>query len=180
MIVWGGNAGGSALGDGAIFDPSCPGSDCWIAMSSVNAPSPRYGAAAVWTGSRLVVWGGTTNGSDSLDDGAMYDPITDTWMTLSALGAPSARRDALAAYDASTQRLMVWGGTSSGIFLDDGALFEPTTNTWTVPLVSPSSAPPGRAADTGSAVASGGKVFLFGADVFGAYYGSALFQMPQP
>jgi hypothetical protein len=180
MIVWGGNAGGSALGDGAVFDPSCPGSDCWIAMSSVNAPSPRYGAAAVWTGSGLVVWGGTTNGSDSLADGAMYDPATDTWMTLNASGAPSARSNALHAYDASTQRLMVWGGTSSGSFLDDGALFEPSSNTWTVPLVSPSSAPTGRAADTGSAVAAGGKVFLFGADVYGAYYGSALFQMPQP
>ncbi|MEZ5231368.1 MAG: kelch repeat-containing protein [Acidimicrobiales bacterium] len=52
----------------------------------------RSGAAVVWTGDELLIWGGYVyDGRERpLDDGAAYDPITDSWRTLPA--APIAGR----------------------------------------------------------------------------------------
>jgi hypothetical protein len=45
---------------------------------------------AVWTGSRMIVWGGY-DGSYCLNTGAAYDPTTDTWTPTSTTNAPRAR-----------------------------------------------------------------------------------------
>lgn len=34
----------------------------------------RFGHVAVWTGERMLVWGGSGRGRRSLGDGASYDP----------------------------------------------------------------------------------------------------------
>ena len=36
-----------------------PGTDSWTATSTTNAPTARYAPTAVWTGSEMIVWGGT-------------------------------------------------------------------------------------------------------------------------
>ena len=54
-------------------------------MVSNNVPSARYGNAAVWTSTRMLIWGGRNN-NGILNDGALYDPATDTWATLSLGG----------------------------------------------------------------------------------------------
>ena len=87
----------------------------------------RAGAAAVWTGTELVVWGGTDH-KRFFSDGAAYDPDTSRWRTLakSPLGArtvPSA---------VWTGRVvLVWGGAKSGheVF-GDGAAYNPRTDSW--------------------------------------------------
>ena len=43
------------LRDGALYDLA---SDAWSPMSAAGAPSARYDGTAVWTGSRMIVWGG--------------------------------------------------------------------------------------------------------------------------
>ena len=43
--------------------------DTWTPTSLSNAPSPRV-APAVWTGSEMIVWGGTPDGSSYLNTGA--------------------------------------------------------------------------------------------------------------
>src|SRR5579883_254301 len=53
----------------------------WAMMSTVGAPSPRYNASAVWTGSNMLVWGGQDD-NGALGDGASYDPVKDSWATL--------------------------------------------------------------------------------------------------
>lgn len=59
MLVWGGrsdDSGGFAtLGDGARYAPA---SDGWNALPAAGAPSARYGATAVWTGTAMIVFGG--------------------------------------------------------------------------------------------------------------------------
>lgn len=62
LLVWSGAAPGvlggpgEILGDGAIFDPS---SDGWTPVPTAGASSSlQRGAASVWTGSELIVWGG--------------------------------------------------------------------------------------------------------------------------
>src|SRR5262245_40333763 len=64
-------------------------------MSTVNAPSPRSGHTAVWTGTSMIVWGGdsSNNSTPALTaTGGKYFPATDTWLPTSTSGAPPARR----------------------------------------------------------------------------------------
>jgi hypothetical protein len=96
------------------------------------APAPiaaRSGAAAVWSGDELLVWGGYRfDGVERpLGDGAAYDPATDTWRIL-----PDAPIEARA-YPAAVwtgEELLIWGGSDAGRLLGDGAAYRPSTDTW--------------------------------------------------
>jgi len=52
--------------------------DSWTAMSTTNQPTLRTQATAVWTGKKLVVWGGIS-GLNFVGNGGMYDSATDMW-----------------------------------------------------------------------------------------------------
>ena len=90
MVVWGGYGGGSPpdLNTGGRYDPA---TDSWTPTSTTGAPTGRRYHTAVWTGSLMVVWGGT-NGSEFFNTGGRYDPVTDTWTPTAAEGAPSGRQ----------------------------------------------------------------------------------------
>ena len=103
MIVWGGFDGTSWLSGGARFDPVYQG---WTPVSDVGAPSARFHHTAIWTGSRMLVWGGETN--VRLGDGGLYDPAADAWSQVSSAGAPSARSGHTALWTGT--RMLVWGG----------------------------------------------------------------------
>lgn len=102
-------------------------------------PAPiaaREGAAAVWTGSVVFLWGGNDEGwpGGNFADGATYDPRANTWEKLPP--APlSARSDAVAVWTGN--EVLVWGGfTSKGAPEGsrpehaDGAAYNPATRTW--------------------------------------------------
>jgi len=55
MMVWGGFNGTSRLNTGGLYDPS---TGLWSATSSTNVPSARSLHTAIWTGGRVIVWGG--------------------------------------------------------------------------------------------------------------------------
>ena len=135
MIVWGGHYGFPPMGDGARYDP---GTDVWtpLAIDSAGAPSARYQHTAVWTGSRMVVWGGT-DGAD-LDSGGSYDPGTDSWAPISAAGAPSGRRKHSAVWTGT--EMIVWGGSNSAA-LGDGGRYQAQSNTWVPVSVTNAPAP---------------------------------------
>ena len=135
----------SPIGDGGAYNPA---TDTWRPMSNDGAPSPRWGAAAAWTGTKLLIWGGVTSGSPRsrnriLGGGAQYDPATNTWTPISGMDAPSARMDASATW--TGERFLVWGGSGygadggscpKGVHIDldeklDGASSDPSTDTWT-------------------------------------------------
>ena len=52
-------------------------SNTWRAISRANAPSARNFHMAVWTGKKMIVWGGG-NSVALLNDGGIYDPAADT------------------------------------------------------------------------------------------------------
>jgi hypothetical protein len=139
MIVWGGDTNGVLHSGGGIYDPA---GDSWTATPTANAPSARVWHRAVWTDSQMVVWGGGTwNGSDVVDTGAAYDPVTDIWTPTSTANAPSARYRHTAIWTGS--RMIVWGGYQVGSLLNTGALYDPSSTAPglpTVSIVSPSSA----------------------------------------
>lgn len=86
MLIWGGTPqfeGQPQFADGAIFDPV---RRAWRLMSA-SPLSGRYGHSAVWTGSEMIIWGGSPelagdNVPPAFGDGARYDLGEDTWETL--------------------------------------------------------------------------------------------------
>ncbi|MGI8684953.1 MAG: Kelch repeat-containing protein [Acidimicrobiales bacterium] len=131
MIVWGGFAGEespsrSAFADGAAYDP---GTDSWAALPAAPLAA-RAEHVAVWTGSSMVIWGGTTNASGLVADGAAYDPAAQSWTVLPP--APPALRPLRMAPTAVVAggSVLVWGGNGEGGAVNDGAAYDVAAGAW--------------------------------------------------
>jgi hypothetical protein len=149
MIIWGGDVGGAppVTQTGAAYDPK---TRTWTPISMQNAPSPRHSHTAVWTGSKMLVWGGYGATVPAVD-GGIYDPATDTWEAMSTTDQPAPRYAFTGVWAGG--RLVVWGGLgASDTKLGNGGMYDPATNTWS--SVNAAGAPPARflhgATSTGS------------------------------
>src|SRR5438046_5039157 len=82
-----------AVGPSATPTPTPPSSaDTWTATNTTNPPAARAQHTAVWTGSKMIVWGGygeCVGGYCS--SGGQYDPSTDSWTATSITNAPDGR-----------------------------------------------------------------------------------------
>jgi N-acetylneuraminic acid mutarotase len=156
-IIWGGGAMSAYVTNGTFNDGFRynPTTNTWTAISTVGAPTSRFGHCAVWTGTEMIVWGGVNWTQAQYNNGGRYNPSTNTWTTMSTTGAPSARVDMTAVW--SGTEMIVWGGGGSG-YKNDGARYNPTTNTWT--SVNPSGAPAARAVH--SAIWTGSEMIIWG------------------
>jgi N-acetylneuraminic acid mutarotase len=157
-MVWG--APGDTTLIGAGYTEIAIQIDYWTATTTTGAPSVRDFHTAVWTGSRMIIWGGY-NGAQ-VNDGGQYDPVANTWTATTTTGAPSVRSSHTAAWTGS--RMIVWGGYA-GAYLNDGGQYDPVANTWTATTTT--SAPSVRGYHT--AVWTGSKMV-----VWGGYGGSYL------
>ncbi len=132
LCVWGGEADGVALGDGACWTP---GDSAWRSMSAEGALSPRTNVGACWTGRELVIFGGQDAEGDSLGDGAAWDPRSNRWRALSLAGAPRARSRAhlVSLNTTGGPRVLVWGGSGDALALgaEDAARYDPEGDRWT-------------------------------------------------
>ncbi len=129
VFIWGGQGDPALLGDGAALVLNPDGTPvAWQPMNATGAPSPRRRHTAVWTGSRLLVWGGQGAGNAFLGDGKAYDPATDAWEPLPTDGAPSARAGHQALWT-GTEMLVLTGENGSGP-LASGAAYHPGTGKW--------------------------------------------------
>ena len=130
VVVWGGaasSAGGvPALGGGRYR----VGNDVWSAVSTLGqAPAGRYHHVTVWTGSRMLVWGGIGNGFSVLGDGAEYDPASNGWQAMTAASPPAARFRASAVWTGT--EMIVWGGEAGGgVHLGSGGRYAPGAPSW--------------------------------------------------
>jgi N-acetylneuraminic acid mutarotase len=164
MIVWGGS-GGTFLNDGGQYNPgTTPGTDSWTATATAGAPSVRELHTAVWTGSRMIVWGGDNVISPYYsNDGGQYDPVANAWTATTTTSAPSVRFYHSAVWTGS--RMIVWGGLGIGsVLLNDGGQYDPVANAWTITTIA--GAPLGRYFHT--AVWTGSRMI-----VWGGYNGSS-------
>jgi hypothetical protein len=128
MLIWRSAEGLSAGGDERVMAYN-PGADTWRELPP-SGLSVRLGAAVVWTGRGLFVWGGWTRESQAsrLPDGALLDPQTGTWTPVAP--APIANR-ATPAAAITPGGVFVWGGDGpNGEQLADGATFDPASNSW--------------------------------------------------
>jgi hypothetical protein len=125
--------------------------DSWKATSRSNAPDRREWHTAVWTGSEMIVWGGT----GALITGGRYNPSTDTWTATSITGAPTYRELHTAVWTGT--EMIVWGGIG-GDWLNTGGKYNPSTDSWTA--TSTTNAPARRDAHT--AVWTGTEMIVWG------------------
>jgi hypothetical protein len=145
MIVWGGYF--PLANTGGVYDPS---TDTWTPTSLANAPTPRYWHTAVWTGSRMIAWGGRIGNTYEAYGGGAYDPATDTW---TATSDGPGRYQHTAVWTGS--RMIVWGGVSVG---QAGGIYDPTADTWAA--TSTTNAPTATGGHT--AVWTGSRMIVWG------------------
>jgi N-acetylneuraminic acid mutarotase len=157
MIVWGGYNSVTGLNynnAGGVYDPL---TDTWTATSTTNAPTGRRLHTAVWTGSKMIIWGGLDTTFAFTNTGGIYDPVTDSWTPTSVgVNVPSARGTHTAVWTGS--KMIIWGGTPGGISYNDGGIYDPLTDTWTA--TSTTNAPVARYAQT--AVWTGNRMIIWG------------------
>ena len=106
VFIWGGSdSAGGVLDSGAIYSPV---TDTWTPVAKdAYTPTARVLATAVWTGSVVVVFGGSdTTGVTPYKDGALYDPAKNAWSAMPA--ASKARSASLGFWDGT--RAIFWGG----------------------------------------------------------------------
>lgn len=88
MCIWGGWQGiiYELENTGSCYDPE---NDSWDKISLINSPTRRYAHSAVWTGTKMCIWGG--DNGNFLNDGACYDPEKRKWLKITTKNAPSKR-----------------------------------------------------------------------------------------
>jgi hypothetical protein len=96
--------------------------DDWEQRGGGTPPSARDDHTAVWTGSEMIVWGGS-NDSSYFNDGARYNPSANTWTAVTITGASVARNSHTAVWTGS--EMIVWGGYN-GIYLNDTFSYRPS------------------------------------------------------
>ncbi|MBF0104807.1 MAG: hypothetical protein HQM16_05725 [Deltaproteobacteria bacterium] len=143
--------------------------DCWVAMSSTNAPQARYGHGYVWTGDSMCVWGGYGSNS-SLNTGACYVPSSDSWSTISTTNAPEARTYPAIVW--TGDKMCVWGGYSNNNFryVNTGGCYDPDHDSWSA--ITTTNAPEARSHPT--AIWTGDKMCVWGGRRGGDYYDTVL------
>ncbi len=74
MLVWGGFGGltwETVYNSGGRYDPV---TDAWSSISVIGAPTGSYAHTAVWTGTEMIVWGGSNVDHCALNSGGRYSP----------------------------------------------------------------------------------------------------------
>jgi hypothetical protein len=122
VVVWGGRPNTNdfaVMNTGGRYDPI---SDTWQPTSTVGAPVARLDHTAVWTGQRMIVWGGHNCQcvpSTTYADGGTYDPVADTWAPMSSGGPFMALHKA------------VWTGSLMIVWKARvGSRYDPVADTW--------------------------------------------------
>ncbi len=174
LLLWGGVNEQGSLGTGAQLLFNTSGLPvAWMATSANGAPGGRNLHSVVWTGQKMLVWGGYSGGT-YLGDGAAYDPVADSWSPLSLANAPSARHGHSAVW--TGQEMLIFGGETTSGTCANGAAYNPTTDSWRT--LTTAGAPLAR---SGAAAAWSGTQFLVFAGLSGGQPLAALQLLnPQP
>lgn len=95
----------------------------WTGVTATdNAPENLSEFSSVWTGTEMIVWGGSTIA------GGRYDPVLDKWTSTSLINAPSPRMAHSAIWTGTD--MIIWGGYLGGTSYNTGFRYNPDTDTW--------------------------------------------------
>ena len=100
----------------------------WNTLPPAPITARAYPASA-WTGSQMLVWGGSSFDRTGMlfADGAAYTPATRSWQRLPSSPLAGRVQPANTWVDG---RLVIWGGQGTGVALTDGATYTPKTGRW--------------------------------------------------
>jgi hypothetical protein len=115
-----------------------PATGEWWDVQAPQGPVPRAGAAVAYdAGSGLVVLFGGAIGScpypacsDHIDDTWVYDPVANTWEERSPAASPPGRHGHTMAYDAQSDRVVLFGGDTGSAWLGDTWAYDAEGDTW--------------------------------------------------
>ena len=132
----------------------------WVDTSITGVPSARNNHRAVWTGSEMIIWGGTITGGETAT-GSKYDPDADTWSATTLSFAPTARLAFSAVWGA--ERMIIWGGDDifSGSYVNTGSRYDPVADDWDATTTLGSAS----ARNQHTAVWSGSEMIVWGGNV---------------
>jgi N-acetylneuraminic acid mutarotase len=151
-----GNPGDSTIIGAGYTEVGASNVDLWSATATSGAPTGRFAHTAVWTGTRMIVWGGTPDNVANLNTGGRYDPVTDSWTATTTTGAPTGRRYHTAVWTGS--KMIAWGGFDGTTPFDTGGQYDPVADSWTATTTT--GAPTGRFRHT--AVWTGSRMVVWG------------------
>jgi hypothetical protein len=134
VVVWGGgdHASLTDYATGGRYDPAAKK---WMPMSTTGAPSARRAPYGVWTGSRVLFWGGVSAGHQPVGGAYSYDPIADKWTAAAVAGEPVAGLDPTVGWSGSI--LLVYGGRSGTTYTGRTDGYDPAKDLWTSYPVGP-------------------------------------------
>lgn len=153
IVLFGGFDGTVALGDMWVYDLN---TNTWENMRpAAGPPGRRLHAMAYDAQSDLVVMFGGFDEINDLGDTRVYDFNANAWTEKNPSPAPSSRRGHRMAYDAESDRIVLFGGFAgtAPLFLGDTWLYDVDSDAWTqvTPGVGPSAlGDHGLAYDSGS------------------------------
>ncbi len=135
-IIWGGIDSKTVDPLGAILDVTDK-AVTWKKMNVSGAAAPKRISShtAVWTGSKMVIWGGYEGTDDfarsTTNSGGIYDPKYDSWAMTNVDGAPSKRAVHQAIWTGSKMVILSGGGISTGFDLKStGGSYDVETGVW--------------------------------------------------
>jgi hypothetical protein len=146
-----------------------PQNGTWTNMNPTAFPSARYMHAMTYDTSRkkVVLFGGFSETEGYLNDLWSYSFSSNSWSKLNATNPPPGRVSPAIAYDPTKDRIIIFGGGSPGIDLDDTWAYYYSTGRWE--KLNPSTHPSPRSDAQMVYDSSTQKIILFGG------HGSVLF-----
>ena len=106
----------------------CCAQESWIVVSNTNAPKARTLHSAVWTGNRMIVWGGGSGNVPFFKTGGVYNASENTWV-LFRLRMLLKHREHLQLYGRETEWLSGAGHNTPSSPLKSGGIYDPETDT---------------------------------------------------
>lgn len=136
MLVYGGNSGSTYLSD--LWALNLSGTPAWFQLPAGGAsPGPRYYHTLNYdpTSDRMVLLGGSASGFPSLYDMTIWSlslsgPGAPSWSETDGGAGPSPRSDPVAVRDASTDRLILFGGAGRFAPYNDSFALDLSTSMW--------------------------------------------------
>lgn len=108
----------------------------WSNPNPSGAPGERFNAATAWTGTKMFVFGGSSNAQPYTAQTALLDPVGNSWSVSTCPLSGCERGAALAFLDSGVVRVMAGAGGNAPAGLQF-TLGTSTWSNWTTPLGTP-------------------------------------------
>ncbi|MBN1384337.1 MAG: hypothetical protein JW983_05630 [Elusimicrobia bacterium] len=129
VLLFGGfDSSGDPLGDTWVYDPQ---SGQWTQKSPAVSPGQRYGHIMVSSGTNKVILFGGYNGADYFNDTWEYDFEKSSWTQIVTISSPIALVYSCAGYDSKNNKIILFGGISTGTIESATWIYNFEGSSWT-------------------------------------------------